>query len=59
MPGRGTIRFALTGALAPDSVSATVTLRVRGSTRARMQKRKKGERYYPCDSGTQTRAARP
>jgi hypothetical protein len=30
-----------------------------GTLRARMQTRKKGKRYYPCDSGTQTWAARP
>ena len=29
-----------------------------GTLRARMQTRKKGKRYYPCDSGTQTWAAR-
>ena len=30
-----------------------------GTLRARMQTRKKGHRYYPCDSGPQTWAARP
>ncbi len=30
-----------------------------GTLRARSQLRKKGKRYYPCDSGTQTWAARP
>lgn len=30
-----------------------------GTLRARMQTRKKGHSYYPCDSGTQTWAARP
>jgi hypothetical protein len=29
-----------------------------GTLRARMQTRKKGKRYYPCDSGTQTWTAR-
>jgi hypothetical protein len=29
-----------------------------GTLRARMQTRKKGKRYYPCDSGTQTWSAR-
>jgi hypothetical protein len=32
---------------------------VTGTLRARMQTRKKGKSYYPCDSGTQTWAARP
>jgi hypothetical protein len=30
-----------------------------GTLRARMQTRKKGKSYYPCDSGTQTWAVRP
>ena len=30
-----------------------------GTLRARSQLREKGKRYYPCDSGTQTWAARP
>jgi hypothetical protein len=30
-----------------------------GTLRARSQLRQKGKRYYPCDSGTQTWAARP
>ncbi len=30
-----------------------------GTLRVRMQRRKKGNSYYACDSGTQTWAARP
>jgi hypothetical protein len=30
-----------------------------GTLRARSQTYKNGDRYYPCDSGTQTWTARP